>query len=86
MEDFDYNFCEFIEVEMSFITYKDFCNDCKCIKESYNKLNKMQKRVYKWYVYSRITMNINLKNKIWEYLNCNDIYYYVELLNYCPKS
>lgn len=83
MTDFDFQFCDFIEVEMSFITYDDFINKCKNIKQLFQQLNKYQKRFYKWYVYSNIHIkNENIKNAIWEYLNFNDINYYLELLKF----
>lgn len=82
MTDFDFQFCDFIEVEMSFLTYDDFINKCSDIKQSYQSLNKYQKRFYKWYVYANIHIREQLKNLIWEYLNINDINYYLELLKY----
>ena len=82
MTDFDFQTCEFIDVEMSFITYDDFINKCADIKELYQQLNKYQKRFYKWYVYANIHMREQLKNAIWQYLNLNDINYYLELLKY----
>ena len=82
MTDFDFQFCDFIEVEMSFITFDDFINKCTDIKQLYKQLNKYQKRFYKWYVYANIHMKDHLKNIIWEYLNIDDINYYIELLKY----
>lgn len=82
MTDFDFQICEFIEVEMSYITFDDFLNKCKDIKELYNSLNKYQKRFYKWYVYANIHMKDQHKNAIWEYLNLDDINCYIELLKY----
>ena len=82
MTNFDFQFCEFIDYEMSFITYSDFCNKCSDIKLLYKELNKYQKRFYKWYVYANIHMKENLKNIIWQYLNVDDINCYLELLKY----
>lgn len=82
MTDFDFEFCDFIEVEMSFITYNDFCNKCKTIKELYKPLSKYQKRFYKWYVYANIHTKETQKNAIWQYLNFDDSFYYAELLKY----
>lgn len=82
MTDFDFQMCEFIDIEMSFITYDDFINKCQNIKELYQSLNKYQKRFYKWYVYANIHIREQLKNAIWEYLNLNDINCYLELLKY----
>ena len=82
MTDFDFQMCEFIDIEMSFITYDDFINKCSDIKQAYQQLNKYQKRFYKWYVYANIHMKEPLKNIIWQYLNVNDINYYLELLKF----
>ena len=82
MTDFDFQFCDFIEVEMSFLTYDDFINKCSDIKQAYQGLNKYQKRFYKWYVYANIHIREQLKNTIWEYLNFNGINYYLELPKY----
>lgn len=82
MTDFDFQMCEFIEVEMSFITYRDFVNKCVSIKRLYKQLNKYQKRFYKWYVYANIHIREQLKNAIWQYLNFDDTYYYIELIKF----
>lgn len=82
MTDFDFEFCDFIDLEMSFITYNDFCSKCKTIKELYKPLNKHQKRFYKWYVYANIHMKEMHKNAIWEYLNFDDTIYYLDLIKY----
>lgn len=82
MTDFDFQFCDFIDVEMSFLTYDDFINKCSDIKQLYQQLNKYQKRFYKWYIYANIHIREQLKNTIWEYLNFNDINYYLDLLKY----
>jgi len=86
MEDFDFEFCEFIEYNMRYITYPDFCNKCVLIKKMYQDLNKYQKRFYKWYVYSNIHMREMHKNAIWEYLNFNDMNYYLNLLHLLTKT
>lgn len=82
MTDFDFEFCDFINIEMSFITYADFCKKCKTIKDLYQPLNKYQKQFYKWYVYANIHMREVHKNVIWEYLNFDDTYYYFELMKF----
>lgn len=86
MQDFDFQFCEFIDHDMCFITYDDFCNKCKVIKELYSLLNKYQKRFYKWYVYANIHMREMHKNIIWQYLNFDDIFYYIELIKYSNNN
>lgn len=81
MENVDFEFCEFIDWNMSFVTYADFCNKSKIIKDMYKELNKYQKRFYKWYVYANINMRETYKNAIWEYLNFDDSEYYLNLLH-----
>ena len=70
----DFSICEFIEENMWFFTYYDFCDNRKCIKQLFNRLNKQQKKFYKWYVYANIHMNETFKNRIWDYLNEYDLY------------
>ena len=81
MENVDFEFCEFIEWNMCYITYSDFCNKCKTIKKMYQELNQGQKRFYKWYVYSNINMRETYKNAIWEYLNQDETEYYMNLIH-----
>lgn len=83
MTDFDFRWCEFIDIEMSFITFEDFLNKSKTIKEIYQSLGLQQKRFYKWYVYANIHIKSEqVKNAIWEYLNFNDVNCYLELLKF----
>ena len=82
MKDEDFQFCEFIDYNMSFITYDDFCKKCKLIKELYQPLSKYQKRFYKWYVYANIHMREVHKNAIWNYLNIDELQCYIELIKF----
>lgn len=82
MSDIDFRWCEFIDCEMSFVTFEDFINKCADIKEIYQSLGRPQKRFYKWYVYANIHIREQVKNAIWEYLNFDDTFYYLELLKY----
>lgn len=67
-ENIDFSICDFIEENMWFFTYYDFCDNRKCIKHLFDGLNKQQKIFYKWYVYANIHMNETYKNAIWDYL------------------
>ena len=81
MNEVDFEFCEFIEWNMSYVTYSDFCNKCATIKSMFRVLNQQQKRFYKWYVYSHIGMRETHMNAIWEYLNQDESEYYLNLLH-----
>lgn len=72
MKDNGFNFeeCRFINDEMKFYSFKEFVYSCKLIKRMFDtKLSKNGKIFYKWYVYSNVYMNMNEKNKVWDYLN-----------------
>lgn len=69
MKDIDFKICEFIKEQMYFLTYLDFCNRRKIIKEMFEKFNRQEKLFYKWYLYSNIHMTEHFKNAIWDYLN-----------------
>lgn len=75
MEQEEFEFCEFVEWNMCFVTYTDFCKKCSLIKKMYQDLDKNQKRFYKWYVYANLLIDVSngqketYKNAIWEYLN-----------------
>ena len=86
MDNFDFQFCEFIDYNMSYLTYADFCNKCALIKKMFQELNYYQKRFYKWYVYANINMGMNYKNTIWQYLNFDYKEYYLNLLHLITKK
>lgn len=76
--------CKFIDNEMQFITYIDFCENRKAIKQLFKSLSTNGKLFYKWYVYANIHTNEFYKNKIWDYLNDYDEYG-IELLKQLSK-
>lgn len=69
MKEIDFSECSFIEQEMQYYTFKDFCQQRRVIKKLYNCLSKNGKIFYHYYVYANIHMKITFKNKIWDYLN-----------------
>ncbi len=77
----DFSECEFIESEMWFYTYYDFCDQCKAIKRLFNKMSRLGQRFYKWYVYANIHMDETFKNAIWDYLQQDDNETYQYLMN-----
>ncbi len=77
----DFSECEFIEREMWFYTYFDFCNSCSAIKRLFKSLNNNGKRFYKYYVYANTHMKDTFKNAIWDYLNVDDIEHYNRLID-----
>ena len=70
----DFSECEFIESEMKFYTYNDFCKNRKAICRLFLSLSKNGRVFYKYYVYANTHMKLNFKNRIWDYLNgyCNE--------------
>lgn len=68
----DFSECSFIEDEMQFYTYTDFCRSKEMIKKLYNSLSRDGKIFYKYYVYANTHMNLTYKNRIWDYLNGYD--------------
>lgn len=81
MTDIDFTDCEFIDHNMCFINYFDFCDNCYAIKNLYLELGNNGKRFYKWYVYSNIHMEEYYKNIIWDFLNSDDVELYVKLIS-----
>jgi len=75
----DYSICEFIETQMWFVTYEDFCDRRTGIKRLYEQMTTDAQIFYKWYVYSNVHCNECYKNAIWDYLNFDDIEYESEL-------
>lgn len=68
----DFCECDFIEKEMKYYTYHDFCENRQVIKRLFKELSYNGKIFYKYYVYANIHMNLTYKNKIWDYLNGYD--------------
>ena len=79
-ENFDLSVCEFIEENMWFYTYIDFCDNAIFIKKKYESLKPLEKKLYRWYVYANTHMNETFKDRIWSYLNDYDEFG-IELLN-----
>jgi hypothetical protein len=77
----DFSECEFIDSEMWFYTYYDFCDQCKTIKRMFDNLSKNGKKFYMWYVYANVHMQEYFKNAIWDYLNLDDKENYNHLMN-----
>ena len=69
MIDTDFSECRYINDNLIFLFYKDFCKDCYIIKRQYQKLSKDGKIFYKYYIYSNIHTTIGEKNAIWNFLN-----------------
>ena len=76
----DLTYCEFIDQYLRFVLYDDFCQNCKAIKAYFNKLDNAGKRFYKWYVYANVFIDEQRKNLIWQFLNCDDVNVYEQLL------
>ena len=68
----DFSECEFIENQLKFYTYIDFLDHRFIIKKKFNNLTKNGRIFYKYYVYANTHINLNQKNKIWDYLNGYD--------------
>lgn len=71
-ENIDFSICDFIDEQMWFFTYYDFCDNRKEIKHLFKTLTPQQKKFYMWYVYANIHMNETFKNYIWDFLNDYD--------------
>ena len=61
--------CEFIDDRLQFYNYNDFIERRFLIKQRFKKIPYQSKRMYKWYVYANVHMNMIYKNIVWEYLN-----------------
>ena len=69
MKEVDFTECEYINIYMRFVTYKQFCDQCYLIKFFYNSLSTNGKRFFKWYLYAQININGAQKDAIWNFLN-----------------
>lgn len=85
MKDIDFSACPFIDEVLCFLTYFDFCKNAKVLKAYYDALEQDAKRFYKFYVYANIHMTEHYKNLIWEFLNNEDLEYYVNLITALNK-
>lgn len=71
-EKVDFSVCEFIDENMWFFTYADFCENRAIIKRMFDSLKYPGKKFYMWYVYANVHTSEQQKNKIWNYLNGYD--------------
>ena len=81
MTDIDFLQCDFIDKNMCYVNYFDFCDNCYAIKSLYAELDHNAKRFYKWYVYANIHMLENFKTAIWNLLNVDDPEAYINLIS-----
>lgn len=67
-----------IKKELRFIGFRGFYNNCDYIKNEYFKMNDEDRRIFKYYVYSRRYLKECSCNLIWEFLNDDETEYAVE--------
>lgn len=63
-----------IKENMMFIGYRDFYKKHHIIKDNYSKLNRNDKVIYKYYIYSRRQLRECTCDLIWRFLNDTDEY------------
>lgn len=80
MKDIDFTECRVINSALCFLTYDEFCKYRNIIKRGFNDLSKDGKLFYKYYVYANIHIKNMFKDKIWNYLNCDEPEVEFELL------
>jgi hypothetical protein len=68
----DFSECRFIEDQMQYYTYYDFCDNCQAIRRLFDTLTDNGKVFYHYYVYANTHMKDYFKNAIWDYLNGYD--------------
>ena len=61
-----------VKENMKFIGYRDFYKKHSMLKEMYIQLSKDDKRIYKYYVYSRRQLRECTCDLIWRFLNDTD--------------
>lgn len=61
-----------VREKMKFIGYRDFYKKHELIKGLYTHLDKNDKRIYKYYVYSRRQLRECTCDLIWRFLNDTD--------------
>ncbi len=64
----DFSECKFIEENMQFYTYIDFCNNCDAIKRLFHAMTDNGKIFYHYYVYANTHMKLNFKDAIIDFL------------------
>lgn len=68
----DFSECRFIEDNMQYVNYYDFCDNCRAIRRLYEAMKPNGKVFYHYYVYANTHMKLCFKNAIWDYLNGYD--------------
>ena len=68
-----------IPMDAQFISFYDFFKNKDRIKRQYQKMNKIQQRIYKMYIYSTCFENEHTRDVMWEYLNCEFDYMSLDL-------
>lgn len=84
----DFSECRFIEEQMQFYTYYDFCDNCDAIRRLFETLSDNGKIFYHYYVYANTHMKLCFKNAIIDFLYGYDDgkYQLMELKKqYCVK-
>jgi len=64
----DWENLNFLDYDLRFYTYDEFCKRCKRIKFKYSKLNTNQKIFYHFYIYANQHMLLLYKDRIQDYL------------------
>lgn len=84
----EFRYCEFIDFNMCYVSYDEFCSKCDVIKKIYTEENfEYKRRFYKWYVYANLLVDVSLSDKekckdlIWTFLNTDSISAKVELVH-----
>jgi DNA integrity scanning protein DisA with diadenylate cyclase activity len=85
MEKVDFSKCRFIKERMWFYTFQDFCDNRKIIKRYFNELDRDGKLFYMWYVYANVNIDEMRKNRIWDYLNSDEVQYEMLLVHNTKK-
>ena len=69
-----------IEDKMYFVGFSDFYTRRYIIRNNYRVLSSYNRKMYKYYIYSRRYMKERLCDMVWEFLNVTDIDYEKQLL------
>lgn len=80
MKNEDFSECKLINDILCFLTYDEFCKYKYFIRNNYKNLTKNGKLFYKYYVYANIHIDTLRKDRIWNFLNCEDFQTDFELM------
>ena len=83
----DLSDCKFLDIDLRFYTYTEFCSKNRLIKKKYERLNDVQKTFYHYYIYANQHMTQTYKDRIQEYLNddCDEKELYNIIKFYKPR-